>query len=204
MNIRRRVTLTAGLTLIVITLPVVRAVDGQAERLRPPGDFEGIADLDARSKALFGEAALVMRHPRCVNCHPDGDRPLQGNRPAYPHQPPVERGDHRGQGVTTMRCTTCHGPENFDAGRVPGVEGWRLADRTMAWEEKSAGDICRQILDRNRNGNHDKDFIVEHLKHHPLVGWAWSPGAGRDSAPGTWGEFRALIDAWDKSGAKCP
>jgi hypothetical protein len=203
-NFRRLVTVTAGLSLVVVTLPLLRAASGQADRLRPPSDFAGIANLDARSKAFFGEAALVMRHARCVNCHPDGDRPLQGNRAGYPHQPPVQRGDDEGRGVTTMRCTTCHGPENFDAGRVPGVEGWRLADRTMAWEGKSAAYICRQILDPGRNGGHDKDFIVRHLKEHPLVGWAWSPGAGRESAPGTWQEFRELIDAWDKSGAKCP
>ena len=81
---------------------------------------------------------------------------------------------------------------------------WHLEPRSMAWEGKSAAYICRQILDPHRNGGHDKDVIVEHLKGHPLVRWAWSPGAGRESAPGTWQEFNALIDAWDKSGAKCP
>ena len=54
---------------------------------------------------------------RALNCHPDGDRPLQGT--GYPHQPPVQRGID-GRGVTAMRCTTCHQMANFDPGRVPG------------------------------------------------------------------------------------
>src|SRR3954468_20441104 len=47
--------------------------------LQPPAAFAGIADPAARSSALFTEAAKVLTHPRCMNCHPAGDRPLQGN-----------------------------------------------------------------------------------------------------------------------------
>ena len=34
----------------------------------------------------------VLTHPRCMNCHPAGDRPRQGDIRRL-HQPPVERGD---------------------------------------------------------------------------------------------------------------
>ena len=37
-----------------------------------------------------------------------------------------------------------------------------------------------------------------------LVGWAWTPGADREPAPGTQVAFGALIKAWADSGAACP
>src|SRR5207249_1290663 len=87
----------------------------------------------AVAKALFVEAGKVLQHPRCLNCHPAGDRPSQGT--GYPHQPPVQRGAD-GLGVTTMRCTTCHQAANFDPGRVPGSPKWHLAPASMAWQKR--------------------------------------------------------------------
>ena len=62
-----------------------------AETLRPLSAFAGIADPRARSMALFQEAGKVITHPRCVNCHPATERPLQTDR-RRPHQPLVVRG----------------------------------------------------------------------------------------------------------------
>src|SRR4051794_38192121 len=59
--------------------------------LRAPAAFTGIADTPARSVALFNEAAKVLTHPRCMNCHPAGEHPLQG-ADRRPHYPPVRRG----------------------------------------------------------------------------------------------------------------
>jgi hypothetical protein len=47
--------------------------------LRSPSDFASISDSGERSRAIFAEAAKVLTHPRCMNCHPASDRPLQGN-----------------------------------------------------------------------------------------------------------------------------
>ena len=177
-------------------------VRGQTVReLRPPSAFAGIGDPAARSAALFVEAGKVLQHPRCLNCHPRGDRPSQST--GYPHQPPVQRGAD-GFGVTTMRCTTCHGEANFDPGRVPGVPGWHLAPASMGWQQRSLAEICAQIRDPARNGGHSPDEIVKHVSTDPLVGWAWSPGADREPAPGTQTSFVALIKAWAESGAACP
>jgi len=49
---------------------------------------------------LFLEASRVLLHPRCANCHPDGDVPLQGMQMSA-HQPPVTRGPES-RGVTAM------------------------------------------------------------------------------------------------------
>ncbi|MGA8816039.1 MAG: Isoquinoline 1-oxidoreductase subunit, partial [Xanthobacteraceae bacterium] len=59
--------------------------------LATPQSFSGIGDTAARSAALFTEAGKVLTSPRCVNCHPAGDRPLQGETQRL-HQPPVARG----------------------------------------------------------------------------------------------------------------
>jgi hypothetical protein len=40
---------------------------------------------------LFTKLGKMLTHPRCVNCHPVGDRPRQTDASRL-HQPPVERG----------------------------------------------------------------------------------------------------------------
>ena len=59
-----------------------------------------------RSAAMFTELGKVLTHPRCVNCHPAGDRPRQGDEGRL-HQPPVARGAD-GHGLRAMRCSICH------------------------------------------------------------------------------------------------
>ncbi|HEU0016805.1 MAG TPA: Isoquinoline 1-oxidoreductase subunit, partial [Methyloceanibacter sp.] len=58
--------------------------------LQAPSAFASISDPAERSRAMFAEAAKVLTHPRCMNCHPASDRPLQGND-KHPHQPLVTR-----------------------------------------------------------------------------------------------------------------
>src|SRR4026207_2223905 len=48
----------------------------------------------ARSIALFREAGKVLQSPRCLNCHPVGERPTQTDR-MTPHMPLVVRGADR-------------------------------------------------------------------------------------------------------------
>ena len=178
-----------------------RAADRNRE-LRPVGAFAEIRDARERSAALFTEAGKVLLHPRCVNCHPAGDRPLQGED-GHPHEPLVVRGDG-GTGAPGMRCGTCHQGANFDPGRVPGHPRWRLAPIEMAWEGKTLGQICEQIKDPGRNGGKNLEQIVQHNAEDSLVGWGWNPGAGREPAPGTQKLFGELIRAWVDTGAVCP
>ena len=56
------------------------------DTLRSVDSFASITDAKARSAALFQEAGKVIQHPRCVNCHPRTDRPLQGDAMQL-HQP---------------------------------------------------------------------------------------------------------------------
>ncbi len=171
-------------------------------RLRSAADFDGIADRTARSRALFLEASRVLLHPRCLNCHPNGDTPLQGME-SRPHDPPVVRGPDN-HGVVGVRCASCHQDRNQPLARVPGAPKWALAPIEMAWVGRSPRQICEQLKDPKRNGGRTVDAIAEHSAHDAIVAWGWAPGADREAAPGTQAAFGALIRAWIDTGAACP
>jgi hypothetical protein len=188
--------MSAAAVLALLVLPAV------SEDLRPASEFASIADEAERSAALFVEAGKVLQHPRCVNCHPSGDSPLQGENGSL-HEPPVRRG-LGGLGVVGMQCMTCHQDANFDPGRVPGAHPWALAPRKMAWEGLSLAEICAQVKDPQRNGARDLDALARHMAEDELVGWGWEPGADREPAPGSQEAFGELIRAWIDTGAVCP
>ena len=170
--------------------------------LRSLADFQSIADRGARSRALFAEAGRVLQHPRCVNCHPNGDVPLQGMQLTL-HDPPVVRGPEN-EGVPGNECTTCHQDHNQQLTRVPGAPKWHLAPIEMAWAGKPLGYLCRQLQDPQRNGGKTLAQIIDHSTNDELVAWGWSPGHERQPVPGTQKQFGSLIAAWVESGAQCP
>ena len=172
-------------------------------QLRAVTDFSVIADTKARSQALFVEASRVFLHPRCANCHPDGDVPAQGME-MISHQPPVTRGPDN-HGVVGMECAGCHQDRNLAQARVPGAPDWHLAPREMAWVGKTPHQICEQLKDPKRNGGKSLEAIVEHnARDKALVAWGWSPGHDREPAPGTQEQLGAIVAAWVQTGAECP
>lgn len=199
---RRAKAIAGALALLASVLAASANSEKRSGSLATPESFAAIDDEAARSAAIFAELGKVLTHPRCVNCHPAGDHPRQGEMGGL-HQPPVERGAD-GHGLAAMRCSSCHLQHNFDAARVPGNPQWHLAPREMAWEGKTLGEICAQIKDRERNGGRSLDELVDHIGTDTLVGWAWAPGFGREPAPGTQAQAGALVAAWVKSGAVCP
>ncbi len=182
--------------------PLVAAqAQSRASALRPASTFASIEDLRIRSLALFQEAGQVIEHPRCMNCHPRSDRPTQ-TAAMRPHMPWVTRGPDDG-GAPTLRCSTCHHDANFEPSGVPGNPKWKLAPIEMAWQGKTLGEICRQILDPSRS-HMTKAELLHHMAEDELVGWAWHPGGNRAPAPGSQAEFGTLIKAWLEAGAACP
>ena len=203
----------ATILLLCCSLSAMLAGAGgfaQERELRSPAVFSSIADRQARSRLLFAEAAKVIMSPRCMNCHPAADRPMQGND-MHPHSPPAVRGADGG-GAPGNTCGACHMDRNVDilAGQrtlfqsIPGHPRWGLAPVEMAWEGKSMGEICGQLKDPQRNGGRTLAMLHEHLAHDDLVAWGWQPGSGRDPAPGTQQMLGELIAAWIDSGAECP
>ena len=201
----RSLTLIAFLSVAAFVLACGQqqaAVPPSGVNLASVASFDNLEKGDARAAALFVEAGKVIQHPRCVNCHPAGDRPLQGEDGA-PHQPFVQRGAD-GHGVPGLQCSTCHHESNFDPGQVPGAPHWHLAPIEMAWEGLTLAEVCEQIKDPARNGGRDLEAIAKHMEQDPLVAWGWAPGEGREPVPGTQQQFADLIRAWVKNGAGCP
>src|SRR4029077_16198643 len=170
MNWASRLALLASpiVALVTMSATAVNSAGPQAT-LAPPESFAGISDTAARSAALVTEAGKALTSPRCVNCPPAGDRPLQGEAGRL-HQPPVERGVD-GFGAAAMRCSTCHQATNFEPAGVPGNPHWHLAPREMGWQGKTVGEICTQIKGPARNGGPPPPQNLEPLAHDPLVGW---------------------------------
>ncbi|WP_426753365.1 Isoquinoline 1-oxidoreductase subunit [Myxococcus sp. Y35] len=203
----------ASLTVLLLTGGCKREPDAAAARvpslpevapdaLRPLEAFSAIPDRKARSQALFLEASRVFFHPRCANCHPAGESPLQGDDGQL-HDPPVVRGPED-QGVVGMECTSCHQDRNQELTRVPGAPKWHIAPIEMAWVGKSPREVCEQLKDMKRNGGKTPEQMIEHNAHDELVAWGWNPGSGRTPAPGTQAQFGAIVRAWVETGAECP
>jgi hypothetical protein len=197
-----RIKVLVALVALLTGSLIADAVCEQSDSLATPESFASIPDTAARSAAMFMELGKVLTHPRCVNCHPAGDHPRQGEQ-GRRHQPPVARGTD-GHGLPAMRCSSCHQQANFDPARMPGHPDWHLAPREMGWEGKTLGEICAQIKDPARNGGRSLEELIHHIGTDTLVGWAWAPGFGRLPAPGTQKEAGALTEAWVKTGAVCP
>lgn len=177
--------------------------------LRPVASFGSISDPTERSRALFNEIAKVVTHPRCMNCHPASDHPLQG-ADHHEHSPPAWRGEG-GVGIAGLTCNACHTEKNFTLvgtgasyKSIPGHPRWGLAPIEMAWQGKSLSQICQQMKDPARNGGRTLALLQEHLAHDDLVAWGWAPGEGREPAPGTQQQLGELTQAWINTGAECP
>jgi mono/diheme cytochrome c family protein len=176
------------------------------QSLQEPEAFQSITDTAQRSRAIFTELGKVLTHPRCMNCHPAGNEPLQG-ADHHVHYPPAHRASPN---VYSDACSTCHTDRNFTVPApttfqsIPGHPRWDLAPLSMAWEGKSLGDICRQIKNRDLNGGRDLALLQEHIAKDDLVAWGWNPGKGREPAPGSQALAGRLARAWIEAGADCP
>ncbi|MCM0082414.1 hypothetical protein L4X63_12520 [Geomonas sp. Red32] len=161
-------------------------------------------DTGAGAEA-FAKACKVLLHPRCVNCHPEGDRPLVGDR-SRPHPMHVERG-RGGLGKNGLFCTTCHQEKNQEYDHTPpGAPEWQLPpeDMKMVFEKKTPRQLCEQLKDPARNGSRTPAEVVDHVRDAPLVLWGWHPGDGRTPVPMPHAEFVKLMSTWADSGAPCP
>jgi hypothetical protein len=154
------------------------------------------------SLTAFERIAAVLQSPRCLNCHPRGDRPTQGDD-RHVHLMNVQRGAE-GKGLPAMLCTTCHQGRNNDAAGVPGAPHWHLAPRSMGWTGLSIAELCRTILDPTKNGGRSVADLVAHMTTDKLVLWAWQPGRGRSPPPVSPQDLKAALDLWAMGGAPCP
>jgi hypothetical protein len=162
----------------------------------------GKPSADAQHPGAFTRIAEVLKSPRCINCHPAGNSPHQGDE-ARVHDFGITRGP-ADRGAPGMRCDTCHQETNQESSGVPGTRHWQLAPLSMAWEGLSDPELCRAVLDRSKNGGRSVDDLVHHMTEDALVQWAWEPGGQRKPPPVARDEFLELVRAWAASSAECP
>lgn len=170
--------------------------------------FELATDRLARSQsdpseeAPFEGIARVLQSPRCMNCHPSGDAPLQTDA-SRPHKQYIKRAFSNLGGT----CMTCHQAAPLpDRNTPPGAPHWTMppAETPMVFQGKSVAQLCEDLKDPNQNGHRSLDDLVHHVSSDPLVLWGFNPGAGRTTPPMTHDAFIALISEWVALGAPCP
>jgi hypothetical protein len=156
------------------------------------------------SVAAFKKVYRVLKSPRCMNCHPSGDIPLQGDD-SHLHTMSPRRGVD-GKGVYAMKCTNCHQPSNT-AGKhtPPGNPDWHLppANMKMIFQGRSANQLAKQLVDPKQNGHKDLKKLLEHADDG-LVLSGWIPGEGRTLPPLSHAEFKKQWTIWLKTGAYAP
>lgn len=189
--------LTAGCFCI---LPVFSFTSGRM-KLHSPLTTKDSAD----SRRAFLKVYAVLMSPRCMNCHPSGDVPLQGED-SHLHPQGVKRGPD-GQGLYALKCANCHQLKNIPGLHMPpGNPNWHLppSNMKMVFQGKTAGQLARQLLNRKENGNKSVKDLIKHVTSDGLVLGGWKPADGLAKPPLSHAEFAAAFNEWIKKGAIAP
>ena len=192
---RNAATVAALFALAAFALATVKARSSTAS---PKPDA-------AASREAFLQVYKVFVSPRCQNCHPSGDAPLQGDD-SHPHIQNVKRGKD-GHGVYGMRCDTCHQSANLAGDHMPpGNPKWALPppEHKMVFVGRTPAQLCRQLKDPKQNGGRSLQQLFEHVSSDDLVGWGWDPGDGRSLPPLNRADTSAQMKVWIDGGAACP
>jgi len=195
-NVRAAGFLACALFVFLISSALCAAPRSNRASLKPDA---------AASRQAFLQVYKVLTSPRCQNCHPAGDAPLQGDD-SHPHLQNVVRGKD-GHGVYGMRCDTCHQATNLPGEHMPpGNPKWSLPtpEVKMVFAGRSPAELCRQLKDAKQNGNRNLQQIYDHISADDLVGWGWNPGDGRSQPPLSRADTSAQLKIWIDGGAACP
>jgi hypothetical protein len=161
-------------------------------------------DSDASAKAFLA-ASRTLLHPRCVNCHPEGDQPLVGDT-SLPHPMNIERGAD-GMGGAGLQCSGCHQERNLPGEHTPpSAPDWHLPARRMpmVFQNRTPRQLCEQLKDPAQTGRRNLEQILDHVRDAPLVKWGWNPGDRRTPPPGSHDDFVRVMTEWVRKGAACP
>jgi hypothetical protein len=160
---------------------------------------------EAASRAAFLEAYKVLMHPRCMNCHPAGDVPLQGDD-SHLHTQNVKRGPD-GKGKYALKCADCHQETNLAGENMPpGNPNWHLPppEMPLVFQGKTPAELARQLKDPKQNGGKTLEQLLHHVAEDKLVLAGWEPGEGRTKPPLSHAEFVRKMREWVEKGAAVP
>ena len=195
-------TLVVVATLSVLVISMAFGINGN-ENSKWKENIIVEKDSIASVKA-FRQVYRVLMSPRCMNCHPSGDVPLQGDD-SHLHEMLPKRGVE-GKGLLAMKCANCHQPENTKGLHAPpGDPNWHLppANMRMVFQGKTAHQLAKQLIDPKQNGNKNRKQLLEHADDG-LVKWGWTPGDGRTLPPLSHTEFKKQWQIWLNTGAYAP
>jgi hypothetical protein len=181
---------------------VAFAALGATDESKPVGTT---AQDEAASRAAFLDAYKVLMHPRCLNCHPSGDAPLQGDD-SHVHAQNVKRGPD-GKGLYALKCANCHQFANLSGLNMPpGNPNWHLPSPEMplVFQGRTPAELARQLKDPKQNGGRTLEQLYHHVATDKLVLGGWDPGDGRTKPPLTHDEFARRIREWIDKGAAVP
>lgn len=156
------------------------------------------------SVAAFKQVYAVLMSPRCMNCHPSGNTPLQGDD-SHLHTMLPKRGVE-GKGVLAMKCANCHQAENTPGLHTPpGNPNWHLPPDSMkmVFQGRTARQLAKQLMDPKQNGHKDMEKLIEHADDG-LVLAGWNPGEGRTLPPISHAAFKKAWLKWLNTGAYAP
>lgn len=201
----RKLLLLSFMLFYIIGVVAYALSDDKIPVKLPPLEQTIKANQDSVVSAqAFLKVYKVLMSPRCMNCHPAGDVPLQGDD-SHLHTMLPQRGKE-GKGIYAMKCSNCHQPKNTPGlHQPPGNLNWHLppADMKMVFEGKSARELAKQLTDPNQNGHKDMKKLLEHADDD-LVLAGWNPGEGRTLPPMSHKEFKLAWITWIKNGAYAP
>lgn len=196
------------ITVMVIILSVVAIM---ASTFNDKGDipvnavnYHNINNDSVESVKAFLQVYKVLMNPRCMNCHPAGNIPLQGDD-SHLHTMAPKRGED-GKGLYAMKCSNCHQPSNTPGLHTPpGDPNWHLpsANMKMVFQGRTPNQLAKQLMDLKQNGNKSKQQLIEHADDG-LVLAAWNPGEGRTLPPMSHAEFKKAWITWITKGAYAP
>jgi len=194
---------TVAVLLLLIVLTVLMSFNFKNE---PAGIKNSVSvNKDSvESVKAFLEVYKVLMSPRCMNCHPAGDVPLQGDD-SHLHSMLPRRGKD-GKGMYAMKCSSCHQPENTEGLHMPpGNPDWHLppANMKMVFEGRTAAQLAKQLVDPKTNGNKTLQQLREHADDG-LVKAGWNPGEGRSLPPMSHAAFKKAWLTWIEKGTYAP
>ena len=166
--------------------------------------YDNINRDSIESVQAFMQVYKVLMSPRCMNCHPAGEAPLQGDDSRM-HTMKVQRGKD-GTGVYAVKCSNCHQPTNVPGLHTPpGNPKWQLppANMKMVFQGKTPHQLALQIMNYNQNGHKNKKQLLEHARD-TLVKAGWNMGEGRMPPPLSYDTFLASWDTWINKGGYAP
>jgi hypothetical protein len=159
-----------------------------------------VQESAAQATHPFTPIQQVLQSPRCMNCHPSGNAPLQTDA-SRPHKMNITR-DYPNLGGS---CQTCHQDAPMPGDHMPpGAPHWGLPPAIMVFQGKSPTQLCVDLKDTSKNGNRSLADLQNHVSTDALVLWGFNPGGNRTTPPLNHTDFVARFSDWVALGGPCP